>query len=48
MDKVLRLKVNSQPELHTFYNGKPELIREALLLYMRAKQNFLKDYEESV
>lgn len=45
MDNTLKVRVNQ--ELLLFYKGKPDLMKEALLFYMRAQQQFLKAYEST-
>ena len=44
MDNTLRVRVNE--ELLNYYKGDPDKTKEALTLYMRKQQEFLKHYEE--
>ena len=41
-----KLEVRVNPELLAFYKGDPDKIKEALNLYMRSQQQFLKTYEK--
>ena len=45
-DNVLRVRVNQ--ELLDYYKGDPDTIKEALTLYMRAKQNFIPEYTKTL
>ena len=45
MDNTLKVRVN--PELLSYYKGKPDTIKEALTLYIRSQQQFLKVYEST-
>jgi len=42
-----RLEVRVNQELLDYYKGKPDLIKEALTLYIRSQQKFLKVYEST-
>jgi hypothetical protein len=44
MDNTLKARVNQ--ELLSFYKGKPDLIREALTLYIRSQQKFIEIYQK--
>jgi len=44
MDNTLKVRVN--PELLAFYKGDPDLMKEALTLYIRSQQKFLSIYEK--
>ena len=41
-----RIDVRVSEELKEFYNGKPELVKEALITFKRAKEQFYKIYEK--
>ncbi len=41
-----KLEVRVNDELLNFYRGEPDLMKEALTLYIRSKQQFLKTYEK--
>lgn len=45
MDNTLKLRVNK--EMLDFYKGNPDIMREALILYMRSKQKFIEVYEST-
>jgi len=45
MDNTLKVRVNQ--ELLDYYKGKPDTIKEALTLYLRSQQQFLKVYEST-
>ncbi len=42
MDNTLKVRVN--PELLDYYKGNPDLIKEALTLFKRTQEGFLKEY----
>jgi len=42
MDNTLKVRVNQ--ELLDFYKGKPDLMKEALTLYIRSSNKFIKIY----
>jgi len=44
MDNTLKVRVN--PELLDYYKGKPDLMKEALTMYIRAQQGFLSQYKK--
>ena len=44
MDNTLKVRAN--PELLDYYRGKPDRMKEALTLYMRAQQGFLAQYKK--
>ncbi len=46
MDNRLQIRVNK--ELLDHYKGKPDLITEALTMYKRAQENFLKEYNKTI
>jgi len=46
MDNTLKVRVN--PELLAYYKGDPDKIKEALTLYLRSQQEFLKIYTSKV
>ena len=41
-----RIDVRVSAEVKEFYNGKPDLAKEALTLFMRSQQKFLSIYEK--
>jgi hypothetical protein len=41
-----RIDVRVSTEVKEFYNGKPDLVKEALSLFMRSQQKFIKIYEK--
>ena len=43
MDNTLKVRVNQ--ELLNYYKGKPDIMKEALIFYVRSQQQFLKIYE---
>lgn len=43
-----KLEVRVNPELLDYYKGNPDLIKEALTLYIRKQQEFLKVYNSKV
>jgi len=45
IDNTLKVRVN--PELLDYYKGNPDLIKEALTLYIRSQQNFLNFYQST-
>lgn len=45
MSNKLEVRVNQ--ELLNYYKGKPDTIKEALTLYLRSQQKFLKVYEST-
>ena len=45
MSNKLEVRVNQ--ELLDYYKGNPDLIKEALTLYIRSQQQFLKIYEST-
>ena len=46
MSNVLQIRVND--ELLERFKGNPDDIKEALTLYLRTEQNFIKQYTETV
>lgn len=42
-----RLDIRVNQELLDYYKGKPDTMREALILYMRSKQKFIEVYEST-
>ena len=44
-DNTLKVRVNQ--ELLEYYKGEPDLMKEALTLYMRSKQKFIEIYEST-
>lgn len=47
MSKDNRLQTRVSDELYERFNGKPDDVKEALTLYLRAEQSFLKHYIET-
>jgi len=45
MSNKLEVRVNQ--ELLNFYKGDPDLIKEALTLYIRSQQRFLEAYKST-
>ena len=44
MSNMLQVRVNQ--ELLDYYKGQPDLIKEALTLYIRSQEKFLQIYEK--
>lgn len=42
-----KLEVRVNPELLEYYKGNPDLIKEALTLYLRSQQKFIAIYEST-